>query len=67
MTCKDCFLHGHCRHMTHTTQDDKGEYIQFPASLDEGKPCEGFKDKSRIVELPCKVGDAVYVPWHWDG
>lgn len=23
--------------------------------------CEDFKDKSRIIELPCKVGDVVYI------
>ena len=23
--------------------------------------CRGFKDKSRFIELPCKVGDTVYV------
>lgn len=28
--------------------------------FDEFSPCKDFKDKSRIVELPCKVGDAVY-------
>lgn len=24
------------------------------------KECEQFKDKSRFIELPCKVGDTVY-------
>ena len=26
----------------------------------EPKKCKHFKDKSRFVELPCKVGDVVY-------
>lgn len=33
----------------------------------KNKPCNHFKDKSLFVELPCKVGDVVYVPWHWTG
>lgn len=24
--------------------------------------CDHFKDKSRYIELPCKVGDTVYIP-----
>lgn len=67
MTCKDCFLYGHCRYDVHICKNEKGEYIQFPESNDVGKVCEGFKDKSRIVELPCKPGDKVYLigfyPW----
>lgn len=29
--------------------------------------CRNFKDKSLCVELPCKVGDTVYMPWEWNG
>lgn len=60
MTCKDCYLYGHCHYDVHITKNEKGEYIQIPASLDAEKDCEGFKDKSLIVELPCKVGDTMY-------
>jgi hypothetical protein len=28
----------------------------------EDKICEG-----KIVELPCKIGQTVYVPWEWEG
>lgn len=48
MTCKDCIHFGICK---------KG----FPwADGKGGGWCENFKDKSRIVELPCKLGDALY-------
>lgn len=36
--------------------DDK-----FPAD----KFCNCFKDESLIVDLPCKVGDTVYIPWEY--
>lgn len=67
MTCKDCLLHGHCCYGYHFLKIDSGEYVQFPSSLDVGEMCKGFKDKSRIVELPCKVGDTLYYPWVYDG
>lgn len=45
MTCKDC-------------------YHEFVCSLNQDLArkaiCAMFKDKSRIVELPCKVGDKIY-------
>lgn len=48
MTCKDCIHFGICK---------KG----FPwADGKGGGWCDDFKDKSRIVELPCKVGDTLY-------
>ena len=46
MTCKDC-------------------YHEFVCSLNRDLTrkaiCACFKDKSRIVKLPCKIGDTVYV------
>lgn len=44
-TCKDCLHIGICPNLNHETVADK---------------CPDFKDRSRFVELPCKVGDAVY-------
>lgn len=26
--------------------------------------CDQFKDKTRFVELPCKVGDTIYKVWY---
>ena len=40
MTCKDC-LHNEMCYGTHT---------------DDSPTCCDFKDKSRYIELPCKVG-----------
>ena len=31
----------------------------------EKKGCEDFKDESLFIELPCKVGDTVYIADHW--
>lgn len=45
MTCKDC-LHNEMRYGTHT---------------DDSPACCDFKDKSRFIELPCKVGDTAYI------
>lgn len=33
----------------------------------EEEICDNFKDKSLFIELPCKVGDTVYMPWEYDG
>lgn len=46
MTCKDCIHY-----------EEVCEYNN--AALDD-KPCAAFKDRSRFVELPCKVGDTLY-------
>jgi hypothetical protein len=29
------------------------------------KLCDKFQDKSRFIELPCKIGDVVYSLYHW--
>lgn len=46
MTCRDCIHHGVCEN-----------YFYFD---DVEDTCENFKDKSKFIELPCKVGDTVY-------
>lgn len=46
MTCKDCIHYEMC----------------LPrVAVGGNKVCQSFKDKSRIVELPCKVGSDFYV------
>lgn len=45
MTCKDCFHYEVCC----------DEY-----ELEHAEYCNNFKDKSKVIELPCKVGDTVY-------
>lgn len=47
MTCKDCVHYDVCQY--------DGELCDNPDM------CEFFKPKSRFVELPCKVGQTVYV------
>lgn len=49
MTCKDCIHYDVCNMYD-------GSYI----SVHLDHTCEHFKDKSLIVELPCKMGDAAY-------
>lgn len=48
-TCKDC-LHCDVCHAVHI-----GGFIQECAEA-----CKNFKDESRYIELPCKMGDVVY-------
>lgn len=45
MTCKDCMHNEVCC----------DEY-----ELAHAENCNNFKDKSKYIELPCKVGDMVY-------
>lgn len=53
MTCKDCIHYTSHRHfdplLDEVYTDEDVEYL-----------CPEFKDKSRFVELPCKIGDTVY-------
>ena len=56
MTCKDCYFYNVCSKKDGTTNF----YGKELACNDVEKRCQYFKDKSRIVELPCKVGDKVY-------
>ena len=44
MTCKDCIHFVVCEEVPTKSADD----------------CDFFKDRSRFVELPCKVGDTLY-------
>ena len=50
MTCKDCVHYDVCE----TTYPD----LELPfVNLEK---CRLFKDKSKFIELPCKVGDTIY-------
>lgn len=48
MTCKDCY---HCS--VCCGYDEEKANREYPSA----EKCRDFKDKSRIVELPCKIGD----------
>lgn len=50
-SCKECIHFDRCKGLY------KFDRLQKAVS----KGCSYFKDRSRFVELPCKVGDMVYV------
>ena len=52
-SCKDCINYDVC--------STKG------ANCDRGNNCVMYKDRNRFVELPCKVGDTVYILEYEDG
>ena len=54
MTCKDCMHYKLCE-----VQAFNGFNKNFEPEKD-WKHCGCFKDKSKYIELPCKVGDVVY-------
>lgn len=59
MTCKDCYHCENC-HLRIALNMDYDETKNKPITEME-KRCEYFKDKSLIVELPCKVEDNFFI------
>lgn len=55
-SCKECIHFDRCKGLY------KFDRLQKAVS----KGCSYFKDRSRFVELPCKVGDTVYAYWDMD-
>lgn len=51
MTCKDCIHYNVC--------EDYDNRVTLEI-YNMAEKCKYFKDKSRIVELPCDVGDKIY-------
>lgn len=62
-TCKECVHVGVCRYYTNELAKANG----IPLKLEEVErllecdDCENFKDRSRFVELPCNMGDTIYI------
>ena len=56
-TCKDCIHYDVCLLERDNNKDKLTADGLFKKAEED---CAYFKDKSRIVELPCKVGDTVY-------
>lgn len=56
MTCKDCIHCEMCKRI-----DDKMEVKNMSLNETIQEMCRDFKDKSKYIELPCEVGDKVYV------
>lgn len=54
MTCKDCIHYDMCN-----TLEIGNAIPKIPASA-----CGCFKDQSRFMEIPCKIGDVVWVIRH---
>lgn len=51
-SCKQCFHYEACKYMYEAAFDQQW----FPFGT-----CDRFSDSSRIIELPCKIGDPVFV------
>ena len=58
MTCKDCIHYEACHDMYY---EEHATRHFDPEKHNAEKECGYFKDRSRFVELPCKVGDTVYI------
>lgn len=54
MTCKDCYHFDVC-----VLKNEKVNFANNVKDLQADR-FKCFKDKSKIIELPCKVGDTVY-------
>ena len=52
--CKDCVHAEVCKDYINAVLGDVDESQMC------GDDCEFYKDRSRFVELPCKVGDTIY-------
>ena len=57
MTCKDCIHYEACHDMYY---EEHATRHFDPEKHNAEKECGYFKDRSRFVELPCRVGDKVY-------
>lgn len=58
MTCKDCIHYEACNKINETLGLPTTDKIR--GSFEWCRNRGIFKDKSRFIELPCKVGDIVY-------
>ena len=63
MNCKDCIHVKVCGEYVAGLAAARGVIIDNQAELEEileCDDCEHFKDRSRLKEVPCNVGDTVY-------
>ena len=61
-TCKDCVHVDVCEDLTRYKLSPKRAEELLSLLREKGKTCEHFKDRSRFVELPYKLGDSIYEP-----
>ena len=61
-SCKDCVHVEVCREYVEGLAAARGVRLSVKEldSVLECDDCKHFKDRSRFVELPCKLGDTVY-------
>ena len=59
MTCKDCVYYEACKMILLSAYPNVTEAEIIQTANNQTK-CVNFKDKTRFVELPCKVGDTIY-------
>lgn len=62
--CKDCIHVGVCKDYVIGFAEARSVKLDEKEleSVLECDDCDHFKDSSRFVELPCKVGDILYHP-----
>lgn len=59
--CKDCYHYKICENNLMQQGIDPTSIV-FASTVDNSADnCPYFQDKSMLIELPCKVGDTVYV------
>ena len=59
-TCKDCIHYNLCRSISRIQLGWRGNSVHYVENVEE--ICKDFKDRSRLVELPYKLGDSIYEP-----
>lgn len=60
-TCKDCIHYEPCKDSYYNAEQLSRFPLGFLEKENAEKNCAFFKDRSKFVELPCKVGDTVYM------
>lgn len=61
MACKDCYHYEKCNFEALQTAHLTGRDYREIVCIDNQISCKFFKDKSLIVELPCKVGEELFL------
>ena len=63
MTCKDCIHQESCVDWAKVRKGNDRSVKGIVEQIIEGEHygCEFFKDRSKFIELPCEVGDTVYI------
>lgn len=68
MTCKDCYGCEICAEFgsEHLPSDLDSKYFEYKDIDNVEQECSCFKEKTRFVELPCKVGETVHYITFWN-